>query len=208
MAATMIKETVFGSDEVDELMKAMGWNEREAIGCLALLWAGSQRRGVERATPKQIGYWCRVDGDESVAKLVSILSDELVSFIKSNNDGTYTIVGNSKHIAKIDNWKSSGKKGGRKTREKWKGMKNPQNQRQDAEPNAVALGSVDPLANATTVSLLSSSLLSSSLPVFSGENSAPALPKQIDLPPDPDGSFKKLLEKFNVFKLKVAGQTP
>lgn len=183
--ATIINSKIFGSDELKAIQDHMRWNEREALGCLALLWQGSQNRKIAFATSRQIGQWARTDSAETT-KLIAILADELVGLIKKIDDDHYEIIGNTKQIAKITALKTSGKKGGKKTREKWRNGKPSNNQTQDAEPNARAIATAEATAKPRPYSSLLSTILNSpSLPLSS---------PQTELDPELLAANKKLLE--------------
>lgn len=163
MAATIVRQGVIGSDEVKALMSFMKWDEARALGTLLLLWHGSQKRMLVKATARQILYWCRVEDEQEGARLIDALCDELCGFLERKGEDCFQIVGNRKEVTKLKTWKRSSKNGGKKTREKWRGKKAESNPTEDAEPQGPANGPAKEGQEPEADSVPSSSLFSSSL---------------------------------------------
>jgi hypothetical protein len=143
MAGTLIKQEVFGSSELKALAKAMGWSEREALGCLALLWNGSQNRKMSLAPPDLIAEWCLVDGEEQRDKLIDALASRRCGFIKRRRLLAFEIVGNRKQVSKLKELASLRARGGKTTREKFKPTKTHENPATNAEVNTGLAAGVD-----------------------------------------------------------------
>jgi hypothetical protein len=138
--ATMVRDSVFNSDELRALREAMGWSEREALGCLVLLWRNSQKAKMLRADQKQIGHWCHVTDKDEVKTLVNALCDPTARWLAKERTGKYRIRGNREEVSKIKAWEEKSKKGGEKTRAKHRKQKDQGNPAQDAEPRSGADG--------------------------------------------------------------------
>jgi hypothetical protein len=120
MAGTLVRQEVIGSKEVKALMKAMRWDEAQAIGTLVLLWNGSQNRKMTRASGKLIIEWCGVRPSQQ-DKILEVLASETCGFIKHVRGrlGTFEIVGNKKQVKKLKQLSALRSAGGKTTREKF-----------------------------------------------------------------------------------------
>jgi hypothetical protein len=134
VAGTLVKQEVIGSKEVKELMKAMRWDEARALGCLVLLWNGSQNRGMSRAPGSLIAQWCGVK-EKDRERLLEALASEKCGFLKHvrNRLGTFEIVGNKHQVRKLRELKELRARGGRTTKEKFAKPKAQANPTLDAE---------------------------------------------------------------------------
>ncbi len=133
MAGTLVKQEVIGSAELRVLMREMKWNQREALGCLVLLWNGSQNRKLTRVTAKMIGEWCLLDTQEECVRLVEALCIETVGFVKRKSLTTFEIVGNRKQVTKLKQLTALRRAGGSTTRSKTGKRKPEANPTLDAE---------------------------------------------------------------------------
>jgi hypothetical protein len=87
-----------------------------------------------------IGTWAHTASDEETARLVDVLSDPVIGFLRKQKNGRYLIVGNPSQVAKLKAFKEASARGGEKTAQKFGKGKWPKNPPQDAEPHGPAPG--------------------------------------------------------------------
>lgn len=123
MARVNVEEVAFGDSRLARFERLMGWDRRQALGCLVLLWHDSQELLRVAGTADEIAAWTWAK-DKQEAKLI------LDSLIKigyiSHNSGLkdlFLIHGNEIQIEHRIIAQEKSKKGGEMNRLRWDKLK-------------------------------------------------------------------------------------
>lgn len=92
-----------------KVARLMGWTKTETIGSLYCLWHDSQELEQTTCTTDDIALWMEVDETE-IDNLVPALVN--AKFIEFQDDGTYLICGNEKHIENLRQRREAAREGG------------------------------------------------------------------------------------------------
>lgn len=109
-----LEAKLFGDKHVDKVAHFLKWSVREAIGCLALIWYGSQNERKTYASTKEINDWAAFWDDDRA--LVEALS--AADFLRPTGDGQWEIVGNKQQFESLDAWRTKKSEAGKRGNEK------------------------------------------------------------------------------------------
>lgn len=98
--ATIIEPGLIGSERVKRVCYLTGLDEDAVMGKLVRLWESSQGLKMVSASADQIGFWLRAPSKEKASEWVLAWADRLAGFLTIQEDGSYYIEGNAKHIEK------------------------------------------------------------------------------------------------------------
>lgn len=111
MARVNVETRAFGEIRLRKFSKAMGWHRTTSLGVLVILWHESQEALAVDATRDQIIEW--IDSDEDAYKIFDALV--AAKYLTENEDGSFEIRGNAKHVEAMQKMQDGAKSGGRKS---------------------------------------------------------------------------------------------
>ncbi len=114
MPRVNLEAKLFGSGRLLRFQAKMGWDRRQALGALALLWHDSQGDLRLSGSAAEIAEWAW--SEEDVPRLIAALL--ATRFIRDDGDGTYHICGNADQLAWITSRREAAAKGGKANKDR------------------------------------------------------------------------------------------
>jgi hypothetical protein len=115
VARVNIEARALAEGRLSKFAKKMGWQKREAIGCLTMFWHDSQEEQAFDADREDILRWIpSVDDDEAEKIFQALLVNR---YLSANSDGSYRIHGNEQQINGLADHKEASRLGGVKSGE-------------------------------------------------------------------------------------------
>lgn len=98
--ALVIEHGVIGGKRIKRVAFLTGMGELEAFARLAMLWEESQKLSRDSGCAEELGFWLGATTKEQGDSWVQAYSDSLAGFLERQEDGSFKIRGNKKHIEK------------------------------------------------------------------------------------------------------------
>lgn len=95
------------------LAAEMGWTQREALGCLVLVWGATQDALIYEDTPERVATVCALcfDSDSQAQRFITAMIGAQLAMVL--DDGRVRIRGNKEHIERLEGYRIRATKGGR-----------------------------------------------------------------------------------------------
>lgn len=109
-----IEDDLYLSGRLGRLARAMGWNERESLGALTLVWRATQAERLSSTTVERlvtvVGVW--FDDDQQCERFIRAMA---ISRLAQIDGETITINGNEQQIMRLDAWLEQKREAGRRS---------------------------------------------------------------------------------------------
>jgi hypothetical protein len=139
--------------KLPRLARLCAWSKELAFWKLTRLWKASQTMLKVAGTRDDLIDWLEIEDVTAIDQIIGALVE--CEYLSANEDGTFRVRGNTKHVKKLRNLKNNGKRGGKKTASKPGKHKPEQKQNdtapQDVQANATANAAANAQANASTL---------------------------------------------------------